>query len=131
MCRQSPDKILLIKRSDNAKVAPGLYSLIGGSLEKNESYRQALVREINEEVGIKTDPNELQFQHVFYRNGTEHELVACVFECTNWQGEPFNKEPMKHTDLLWVTLNDLPQNMIKAHRNVLNLISQKVQYSEQ
>lgn len=46
LCKNN--QVLLIKRSDSTPFGPGKYSLIGGSLEKNESYRQALVREVKD-----------------------------------------------------------------------------------
>ncbi|MCB9493129.1 MAG: NUDIX domain-containing protein [Epsilonproteobacteria bacterium] len=125
------NKILLIKRSDSASFRPGHYSMVGGLLEKNEPFRQALAREINEEIGITAKQEDLHFIHMFHRNGTDHELVAAVFECTNWTGEPFNKEPNKHSEVAWFDLENLPTLMIPAHRNAIKLIMQKQFYSEQ
>jgi mutator protein MutT len=125
------NQVLLIKRSDKAKFAPGHYSLVGGSVEKGETYRQSLVREVHEEIGATILPADLRFVHVFYRNGTEHELVCCIFECSTWEGKIYNKEPDKHSDLSWFDLDHLPEKMIPAHRNALKLIAQQQLYSEQ
>ncbi len=48
----SGGKILFLKRADDKKVDPGLYSGIGGKVEPHESFLDALVREIEEETGI-------------------------------------------------------------------------------
>ncbi|MBX9831273.1 NUDIX domain-containing protein [Candidatus Babeliales bacterium] len=125
------NKFLLIQRAENASFAPGHYSLIGGSLEPKETFRQALVREVREEIGVTINENDLHFAHTFHRNGVKHELVACVFECTTWQGEPQNKEPEKHRELAWFALDDLPEKIIPAHRSVIALIAKKEFYSEQ
>ncbi len=123
--------VLFVKRSASAPFGADCYSLIGGRVEKDETFRQALVRETMEEVGVSIDPTDLHFVHAFYREGAESPLVALVFECTRWSGEPFNKEPQKHSAMSWFSLDDLPQNMLPAHRGALELIKQKVFYSEQ
>jgi 8-oxo-dGTP diphosphatase len=123
--------VLLIKRSDTNSFCPGHYSLVGGLLEKHETFRQAIARELNEEIGITVNPADLHFVHMFHRIGTENEIVVGVFECTTWQGEMFNKEPQKHSDLAWFDINHLPDIMVPAHRNALELIKQKKLYSEQ
>lgn len=125
------DDILLIKRSQNAWFAPGLYSLVGGRVEQGENFRQTLVREIYEEVGLAINPEDLNFVHAFYRQGASEELVALMFECSLWQGEPFNKEPEKHSEILWCPLDNLPMNLIPAHHASLELIKQHYFYSEQ
>ncbi len=125
------DKISLLQRSLQAKFAPDCFSIIGGSVEQNETFRQAVLREAREEVGVTIAEQDLYFVHVFYRKGTVSELVACVFECRVWQGEPYNREPEKHNVLQWFAIDQLPEKMIPAHRGVLGLIAQGVPYSEQ
>ncbi len=48
----SEGKILMLKRADNKKIDPGLYSGIGGKVEPHESFYDALLREIEEETGL-------------------------------------------------------------------------------
>lgn len=45
-------KVLLLKRADNKKVDPGVYSGVGGKVEPRESFYHALIREIEEETGL-------------------------------------------------------------------------------
>lgn len=125
------NNVLLLKRSATAKFAPDLYSLVGGAVEKSESFRDALVREAHEELGIVIKQDDLKFAHVFYRKGAAHELVACIFQCSVWQGEIVNKEPEKHSELAWFDLDNVPEKMIPAHLNALALIAQESYYSEQ
>lgn len=125
------NSVLMLKRSEKSSFAPGCYSLPGGLVEKNESFKDALVRELQEELGIHIDAHNLQFAHAFYRKGTEHELVAFIFTCSVWSGNPINKEPSKHDQLTWISLDILPENsIIPAHRNALLLIKNGQQYSE-
>ena len=43
----------LSKRSLTAKMFPDYFSFFGGKIEANESSKEALIREINEELGFK------------------------------------------------------------------------------
>jgi 8-oxo-dGTP diphosphatase len=45
-------KVLLLKRSKNKNVDPGIYSGVGGKVEPHESFYDALIREIKEETGL-------------------------------------------------------------------------------
>ncbi len=49
----SNGKVLLLKRAETKAVDPGVYSGIGGKVEPGESVYDALIREIEEETGIK------------------------------------------------------------------------------
>lgn len=124
------DSVLMLKRSLNSSFEPGSYSLPGGRVEKNESFKQALIREAKEELDITIHPDDLEFVHTFYRNGGQHELMACIFKCTKWQGDPYNKEPEKHDELRWITFDHLPGRLIPAHQMVWENIKQGKMYSE-
>jgi mutator protein MutT len=50
------NKFLLVKRSFSEKNYSGFWGLPGGSIEKNETPTDALIREIREELGINV-PN--------------------------------------------------------------------------
>lgn len=48
-------KLLLIRRSDNV-AAPGKYCFPGGAIEAGETQEMALVRELQEELGVEVEP---------------------------------------------------------------------------
>ena len=125
------DHVLLLKRAPNAAFAPNEYCMVGGAVEHLETFRQAIVREAKEEVGITINPENLNFVHIFYKQTDGVELVVCAFECHIWEGEPTNIEPHKHTELLWADENTLPDNMLSAHRSALEYIKKNIHYSEQ
>jgi 8-oxo-dGTP diphosphatase len=47
------EKILIIKRSANSKTNPNKWELPGGKVETNETFDQALIREVFEETNLK------------------------------------------------------------------------------
>jgi len=104
--------------------------MLGGRVEKGETFRQAAIREAQEEIGIDIQQDDLKFVHSFYRNGGKEELVAHVFECVRWSGEPFNKEPDKHSEMTWCPKGTLPEDVVFAHAGAIELVNQGIFYSE-
>ncbi len=51
---------LLLTRSDTHPHYAGYYDLPGGGVEKAESYRKALVREVHEETGLSLDEQQIR-----------------------------------------------------------------------
>jgi isopentenyldiphosphate isomerase len=50
-------KVLVTKRTQNKDFFPGFYSIVlGGHVRSGESYEEAVVREIAEEIGVDTPP---------------------------------------------------------------------------
>lgn len=121
--------ILLIRRC-NAEFANGLYSMVGGKVEKNETARHAARREIYEEIGIDLPEDSLELVHTLHRKGTESEFVAFVFKADITGMEFVNKEPEKHDAINLFSPSELPDNMIPAHKQAINCILKNVTYSE-
>lgn len=47
------DKFLLLKRSENTKIYPGIWQMITGTIESHEHTKDTLNRELEEETGLK------------------------------------------------------------------------------
>lgn len=52
-------KVLILQRSENETVLPGLWELPSGKKEPLEETEKALIREIEEETGLKVAPKAL------------------------------------------------------------------------
>lgn len=116
------DKILLLERvgTDNKS---GKHSLIGGKCDEGESIIQAAIREVYEEIGIHLEQEDLKFVHVIHKvmpgDATQKDWFFFFFVVTRWQGEPFNKEPKKHSNLAWFPLKTLP-TLGETHLQAIN-----------
>jgi dATP pyrophosphohydrolase len=44
---------LLLKRSDNAKIYPGIWQMITGTIESHEHTKDTVIRELSEETGLE------------------------------------------------------------------------------
>ncbi len=59
------DGVVYLKRNDNDDIEPGKWCLPSGHVEKWETCEKAAIRELNEETGIKAEPNELEYLGTF------------------------------------------------------------------
>ena len=100
-------RILLAKRPEGKAMA-GLWEFPGGKLETGETPEAALVRELQEELGIKVAKKDLKpitFASFDYQ--TFH-LLMPLFACETWQG---TLTPLEGQTLEWVErskLHDFP-----------------------
>ena len=91
-------EILLQKRPDGRSMA-GLWEFPGGKVEKDESPEIALVRELDEELGIRVDPTDLRpFAFASEALGDRH-LLLLLYICERWEGEP---QPLDTPEIRWV-----------------------------
>lgn len=124
-------KILLLRRYQTG-YHDGEYSFIAGHVEGDESFREAIRREAQEEAGITVAIENLELIHAIHRSriGNDGERIDLFFTAKQWQGEIKNMEPEKCDDLSWFDLNKLPDNIIPYIKQVIEAIQQKKVYSE-
>ena len=98
---------------------PERFKPAGGKVELGESFLQAAVREVKEELGIVLAPADLQAIHLadFFWQDIHH--VTTIFLVKQWTGEPINIEPHEHSELVWVPLTDLPAAMLSPLREAI------------
>jgi len=123
------NKILLARRC-NTSFADGSYSLPAGHLEPGESLAAGMIRELEEEVGVKVEAAQLNIVHVQSYNAEDGHRIHVYFQVMPPYGEPQNKEPEKCDDLSWFPLDALPENTLPYVRAILERIQQGKMYSE-
>ena len=125
------DSKILFLRRQNTAFSNGYYGLIGGTIEKDESVADALIREVYEEINININKENLKFVHCLsYKNEKHEDVLALVFDIIDWQGQPFNKEPHKCIDLAWFSFNELPADLTSLNRQVIEMVHNSISYSE-
>ena len=108
----------------------GYYDVVAGKVEAGETYRQAAVREVKEEAGVDIRPEDLTYLLTAHRKSNDMTWVDTVFEIRQWQGEPHNAEPDKHSSLDWLDLDNLPDNIAPPGRFRLEQAAAGNRYAE-
>lgn len=124
---------ILMSRRCNTGYCDGYYSLPAGHAEAGETLREAMAREVQEEVGIASRLEDFRLAHILYRMSNipvPHERVDFFFAVNAWEGEPENQEPDKCDDLLWFPLTALPDNTVPEVRQAIDQFQRGVYYSE-
>lgn len=115
---QNDDKVLLSRRV-NTGWMDGKLGVPGGYVEEGETPLQAIIREINEELGVEVSPTYLEFQCVVVRNLNPHQHIAFVFVLQGKNYNFINGEPEKCSELVWTDKNSLPEDIIPDFKEVL------------
>jgi 8-oxo-dGTP diphosphatase len=102
------DRCVLIAQRPQGKSFAGLWEFPGGKLEPGETPEAALIRELDEELGISAELSALLPLTFASHSYESFHLLMPVFVCRKWQGIP---QPREHTALQWVrpqALRDYP-----------------------
>lgn len=110
---------LLLSRRANTGWLDGHLCAPGGHVEKGESPTIAMKREIEEELGVKVLSADLEFLCVAARNSSPTEYVAYEFVVRNKDYKFYNAEPEKCSELVWVDLDDLSDDIIPDFRAII------------
>lgn len=86
-----------------------------GHVDENETVLEATVRELQEEIGIKADPEDLKLVHInsYYADDS---YLNLVFALHKWQGTPAICEPEKCSDLSYFAPDNLPEKCTPSVR---------------
>lgn len=98
------DGTVLLAQRPEGKTFAGLWEFPGGKVEVPESPEAALVRELDEELGITVQPETLEpFTFVSEDCATFH-LLMILYLVRDWDNEPVGREGQT---LTWVPASEL------------------------
>lgn len=95
-------RFLISKRKDDV-VLPGAWEFPGGKLEADESPEDCVVREIEEEIGVKAKAESLA-DVVFYRYD-DFNVLLVFYSCRILTGEP---RALDCAEVKWIDVSDFP-----------------------
>jgi len=96
-------RILLTQRPEGKSMA-GLWEFPGGKVEPDETPEIALIRELEEELGINTWASCLAPLTFASHSYDDFHLLMPLFACRKWDGIPHGREGQA---LKWVHAKDL------------------------
>lgn len=98
------DKNILVQQRPEGKPMAGLWEFPGGKVEAGETPEDALVRELEEELGLVVETDALS--PVAFASeplGTKH-LLLLLYTCHEWTGQAINLEA---TAMQWLPVQEL------------------------
>ena len=109
-------EVLLVKRADNCKVAPGVWNVPAGKVEMLETTRVAVVRETFEETNLKVDIIKFLAEQAFEIKVEDKKAFRNMFTyltkpVDNFQQVELNDE---HTEFKWVTKEGLESEQFSS-----------------
>lgn len=109
--------VFLAKRPDD-KHQGGLWEFPGGKVEVGESSQAALIRELEEEVGIRVLHSHPLIQVPYHY--TDKSVFLDVFRVTAFSGQPWGKEGQ---EVRWVAVSELDTySFPAANQPILNAV---------
>lgn len=101
LIRNEKGEFLICQRPANKSRAL-LWEFVGGKVEKNETPRDALIRECHEELAITVNPTQIfdQVTHA-YDDVTVH---LTLFFATITSGTP---QKLEHNDIKWIAVSQM------------------------
>ena len=99
-----PDGRVLIAQRPQGKALAGLWEFPGGKVEPGEQPEVALIRELQEELGIDVTQACLAPMTFASHAYEDFHLLMPVYVCRRWIGEVEKRE---HSDIRWVRPNRL------------------------
>ena len=103
-----PDGRVLVSQRPEGKSMAGLWEFPGGKVEPGECPEAALIRELEEELGISTWESCLAPLTFASHTYEDFHLLMPLFACRKWVGAPVSKE---NQAIKWArpqSLGDLP-----------------------
>lgn len=107
-------KILLLHRQDN-KPQGNTWAMLAGKVKKNDKdLLSALVREIEEEIGLKTNQEDFKYFDGFYIRYPEFDYVYHIYHLSLEERPNINLNLEEHKAYKWITPEDaLKLNLIQ------------------
>ena len=119
------NKVLLQKRK-GSKLWPGYYALPAGHINEGENQYDALIREAKEELDIEIDLKNIINSYVVLRrnffeiDGKKLEpYIDYYFEISKYKGTPKIVEFNKCEELIWASIEELPEPFINYEGDFL------------
>jgi 8-oxo-dGTP diphosphatase len=117
-------KVLLLRRAANLYAA-GQLCLPSGHHEAGEHIAATAARETAEETGIILNASTLPLVLAMHqRNPDGQARFGFFFEPLQWAGKPVNREPHKHTELIWASPRQLPPDTVDYAAKAITAIEQ-------
>ena len=125
-CLEHQNHILIAKRLDHLHKG-GYWEFPGGKIDTDETAAEALVRELNEEIGIQVNAESCHFLFPISWEYPEKKIELNTFLVREFDGEPTGREGQ---EVRWVSSSDIDQYLFpEANESIVNWVSKNLDKS--
>ena len=110
---RSGREVLLCHRRPDRAWFPDVWDLPGGHVESAERERDAVVREVREELGVVPELTHGTPDVTLIDPEAEVEMHIWIVD--SWQGDIMNGAPEEHDEVRWVSADDLASLRLAHH----------------
>eukprot|EP01026_Neomeris_dumetosa_P034112 TRINITY_DN2740_c2_g1_i1.p2 TRINITY_DN2740_c2_g1~~TRINITY_DN2740_c2_g1_i1.p2 ORF type:complete len:259 (+),score=30.30 TRINITY_DN2740_c2_g1_i1:105-779(+) len=105
---ETKQKIFLAQRPEEKRHAL-LWEFPGGKLDRKETFKEAMVRELDEELGIQIDEEDVVPVTFSTYVAASHpkppiNILICLFHIKRYKGEPYGREQQ---EVMWVDKEEI------------------------
>jgi len=119
------DGRILLQRRRPGKAMAGLWEFPGGKVEEGESPETALIRELEEELGVETFAEDLEPVAFASAPVGDRPMILLLYRCRRWRREP---RPLDASALVWLTPEEMrPDDMPPADGPLVDTLRRAVQ----
>ena len=97
---------VFVLQRHNTGYMDGRWCPPAGGVDENESASECAVRECLEEAGVHIDPSTLVLRHTMHRKTPDRRVIDLFFSA-EFEGEPYNAEPLKCAQARWLPWSDV------------------------
>lgn len=121
---------ILLQRRQGSKLWPGFLALPAGHIDEGENAIEAVIREAYEELSIVIKKEDIIDSFVVNRrNKSLMPYYDVYFEVAKYSGEIKINEPQKCSELKWVNINNLPNDMVDFEIQALKNWQSNIKFS--
>ena len=103
------NQLLILRRANYMKNFGGKWGVVGGSIEKNESSKDAIIREIKEETGYKLTWNE-EHEMKFLTSKVHQNGASTDYWLIKLEIDPEINISREHSKYEWLDINNITED---------------------
>lgn len=116
MLRNEKGEYLLQQRQNTSFLNGFWDTSASGHLERGETIKECIVRETEEEAGIRVNVDSLKLVHILQPDLVDWPYIDFIFFSDDFEGDALTNEVEKVSALEWFKPEDFPENLtLGAH----------------
>ncbi len=108
------DRVLILKRNkwragNRLNAEPEKWDFAGGTVEKRELPKDAVIREVFEETGLKVKVNKIIYESSNYDESKDKVFTTLVYECAVLSDLEVKINEEEHSAFEWVRIDEIKE----------------------